>query len=403
MANSFQGVQSALAILKNYYAGPVVTQFNDDLPILRASEKGTEKWSGLQVIRSVKVRRNQGVGAVSDGGVLPSIGNQTTQQAIIAAKYNYLRFGLTAPLIKSSQNDKGSFVRAMEYEMQEGLNDSKSDISRQLSWDGTGYIAQIAANVAASNTITVVGREGTNENGDKFVDQTMVVDIVTTGGAVQASSVTINSVTSGATATLVLSAPVTCNAGDKLIRSGTTGNEIQGILQPLDGNTTTIFNINRATFPQFQGNSINAGGNQLSLDRMQQAYNEARRRGGGKPNAVFCDFDSERFYNRLLVADRRYQPGVKGDGTFTKVDGSYLEFSGSPVAPDKDCPNRMFFLDSSTWKKYVLSEMEWADETGSYMIAQNGSDSFEIRLRYFANLFCEKPAANSVLRNYISP
>jgi len=30
MANQFANVANALAILKNYYAGPIVSQFNDD-------------------------------------------------------------------------------------------------------------------------------------------------------------------------------------------------------------------------------------------------------------------------------------------------------------------------------------------------------------------------------------
>ena len=91
MSNAFQGITSGLATLKNYYQGPIITQFNDDLPIYRGASKGKHAWSGQQVVRPLKVRRNQGIGATSDGGVLPNIGRQTTVQAIIAAKYNYLR------------------------------------------------------------------------------------------------------------------------------------------------------------------------------------------------------------------------------------------------------------------------------------------------------------------------
>lgn len=90
MANSFASISNAMAILKNYYAGPIVSQFNDNLPIYKGAEKGKEKWNGLQVVRPVKVRRNQGIGATSDGGLLPTIGQQTTAQALIAAKFNYL-------------------------------------------------------------------------------------------------------------------------------------------------------------------------------------------------------------------------------------------------------------------------------------------------------------------------
>lgn len=403
MSNQFASIQSALAILKNWYAGPIVSQFNDDIPFYREMEKGKEKFNGLQVIRPVKVRRNPGVGATSDGGNLPSIGQQTTAQAIIAAKFNYLRFGITGPMIKASQGDKGAFVSTMEYEMSEGLNDLKTDVNRQLFWDGTSDLAVVSANAVASNVITVTGRD-TPEAGNKYLDIGVVIDIYTSAGVLQASGVTITNVTGTTTATLTLSAAVTTNATDIVVRTGSFGNEIQGLLTTLDGGTSSIYNIDRSLYPTYQGNAVDAGAGQLTLNLMQQAYNEARRRGGAKINAVYTDFTGERYYNKLLVADKRYiGTKVVGDGTFTSKDQSYLEFGGVAVVPDKDCSGRFYFLDSKTWKKYVLAELEWADETGTYLIAQTGADAFEARLRLFANIFCEKPSANAVLLNYISP
>jgi hypothetical protein len=402
MANQFASISSAVSILKNFYQGPIVSQFNDEIPFYREIEKGKEKFSGQQVVRPVKVRRNPGIGATSDGGVLPKIGQQTTQQAQIAAKYNYLRFGITGPMIKASQGDKGAFASAMEFEMEQGMVDLKNDVNRQIFWDGTSDLAVLSANATNSNVITVTGRESA-EDGSKYLDVGIVIDIYTAAGAVVASGLTINALTGTTTATLTLDSPVTASATDVVVRTGTFGQEVQGILYTLDGLTSTIYNIDRSAYPTYQGNVISANNGQLTLNLMQQAYNEARRRGGGKTNLVYSDFDSERFYNKLLVSDKRYQAKVTGDGTFSSKDGSYLEFAGNPIVPDKDSPQRFFFLDSSTFKKYVLSELEWADETGSPMIAQSGADAFEIRLRLFMNLFCEKPSANSVLKSYISP
>ena len=90
MANQFQSITSGLAELKNYYQGPMKDQLNEELPIMRGAEKVKEGWSGYQVVRPLRVRRNQGIGAVSDGGTLPAIGYQYTQQATISAKFNYL-------------------------------------------------------------------------------------------------------------------------------------------------------------------------------------------------------------------------------------------------------------------------------------------------------------------------
>lgn len=404
MANAFaSSANAAVNILKNWYQGPVVSQFSDEIPFYKHCEKGKEKFAGLKVVRSVKVRRNPGIGATSDGGILPAIGMQTTTQAEIYAKFNYLRFGLTGPMIKASQGDKASFASAMEFEMSEGLQDIKTDVNRQLFWDGTGDLAVVSANAAASNVITVTGRES-SEAGNKYLDVGMVVDIYSSAGAVVASGLTISGISGTTTATLTLSAPVSVSATDIVVRSGAgVSNEIQGILTPLDGGTSTIFGVDRSTYPIFQGNAISASGGALTLNLMQQAYNEPKRRGGAKISAIYCDYDSERFYNKLLVADKRYQGKVTGDGTFSSKDGSYLEFAGNPLIPDKDCPTRFLMLDPSTWKKYVLSELEWADETGSNMIAQSSADAFEVRLRLFCNFFCEKPSANAVLKDYISP
>lgn len=121
MANSFASISSAAALLKNWYQGPIVSQFNDEIPLYREMEKGREKFAGLQVVRNVKVRRNPGIGSTSDGGLLPAIGQQTTINATISAKYNYLRFGVTGPMLKSAQGDKAAFANIVEFEMSQGL------------------------------------------------------------------------------------------------------------------------------------------------------------------------------------------------------------------------------------------------------------------------------------------
>jgi len=364
MANQFASVSNALAILKNYYAGPIVSQFNDDLPLYRGAEKGKEKWNGQQVIRPIKTVRNQGIGATSDGGVLPKIGQQTTKQAIIAAKYNYLRFGLTGPLIKSSQGEKGAFVTAMEFEMSEGLKDLQWDCGRQLAWNGNGRLATVSANAVASNTITIQNRDvqagiASAEAPEKFLDIGTSIDIIDTNSNVVASSASITAMSGigTATVTLTLDSVVSCSANNLVIRSGSNQNEIQGLLTSLDGGTSTIYNIDRSVSISFQGNNIDNGGAQLNLNVMQQALNNARRRGGGKISVVYCDFDSERYYNRLLVADKRYiGEKAQGDGTFTRKDETYLSFAGAPILPDQQCPTRLFFVSESNLKKYVLAK-----------------------------------------------
>lgn len=407
MANQFETISSNLAQLKNYYQGPIVDQLNEDLPVYRGAEKVKQGWSGYQVVRPLRVRRNQGIGAVADNGLLPAIGRQTTIQALIAAKFNYLRFGVTGPMIKASQSDIGSFVRSAAYELEMGYKDLSSDCNRQLSWNGNGHLAKVAATTIGSNVLTVSGRE-TPETGDKFIDVGLVFDVVDASDVVQIAGITVNAMTVAASgvATLTLSSNISCTAGWFLIRSGSAGNEIQGLLTGLDGGTTTIYNVDRSLYPAYQGNVTDRGGLQVTLDILQKIYNDGLRRGGtanGRYSAGYMDFDSLRFYQKLLTADKRYANTVKGDGGFAAKDKFYLEFNGVPLVPDKDSPQRYFFLPMDVFKMYVLSEMEFADETGSMYIAQTSVDALEVRVRFFANLFNEQPSACGVLTNYISP
>ena len=410
MANAFQGISSGLAELKNYYQGPIIDLLNEEIPIYRACEKVKQGWSGYQVIRPLRTSRNQGVGAVGDGGNLPKIGRQTTVQAIIPAKFNYLRFGVTGPMIKASQSDVGSFVRSAAYELEMGYKDLKTEISRQLSWNGRGDLALISTAPVASTAVVISGRT-TGEPALKYIDVNSTFDIITSAGAVKASGVTVSSISSGtassATATLVLDQPVTAAVGDILIRSGSQGNEIQGLFYALDGATSTVYSVDRSANLAYQGNVVDlstSGNTVLSIDAMQTPFNEGLRRGNVNGfNAVWTDFTSLRYYQKLLTPDKRYANTMEGDGTFGSKGKFYLDFNGICVCPDKDMSLKFAFLPAEVLKMYELAALEFADETGSMYIAQTDVDALEVRIRHFVNLFNEQPAACGVLQGYTSP
>jgi hypothetical protein len=290
--------------------------------------------------------------------------------------------------------------------METTMTDFKNDFNRALFWDGTGTLGTVAAAAIASTVITATGRTS-NEDGSKYLGDPfvgMVIDVISAAGAVEASAVTILSSTGTSTVTLTLSSAVTVSSGSTIVRNNAYNKEIQGLRTSLDGGTSSIYGVDRSVYGQFQGNLVNNSGNQLTLDLLKQGWNVGRQRGGAKYSTVFTDFGTERMYEKLLVPDRRYvQMKVKGDGSFADKDENYLEYGGIPMMVDKDCTQDVYMLDFKMWKKYVLSELEWADETGSQMIAQIGADSWEVRLRYFGNLFPEKPSAQVRVSNYISP
>lgn len=410
MSNAFQSISAGSALLKNVYRGGLVDLLNADMPIYRAAEKMKDQYSGTQVVRALRTRRNQGIGSGSDGGTLPKIGRTKNSNAQISAKFNWLRFGITAGMIKASQNNDGSFVRAYANELKMAYNDFKTDINRQLCFDGSGPLALVNTASSASTSLVIKGRS-TGETALKYIDVDTTFDIVRSGTTIS-SGITVSSISSGtpsgATATVILDQAITTAVGDLLIRSGgSSTSDIQGLFYALDNGTTTIYNIDRSTDLAFQGNVSDvstAASTQLSLSAMQAVFNEGLRRGNvGKYNAIYTDFASLGYYQKLLTPDKRYVSTKEGDGSFGNKGEFYLEFNGIPVVPEKDFPVKMAFLPSEVLKFYILSELEVADETGSSYIAQSDADSFETRLRFWGNLFNEQPAACAALIGYTTP
>jgi hypothetical protein len=408
MSNAFQSINSGAALLKNVYRGGLIDLLNEDMPVYRAAEKLKDQYSGLQVIRSLRTRRNQGIGAGSDGGTLPKIGRSVNVNATINAKFNWLRFGITAGMIKASQSDQGSFVRGYANELKMSYNDFKTDMNRQLCFDGSGTLAQVNTASSASSSLVIKGRS-TGEPALKYADVDLTFDVVRSG-VVVASGITVTAVSgtpAAATATLTLDQPITTQVGDLLIRTGSLASEVQGLFYALDGGTSSVYGIDRTQAMAYQGNVSDistAQSSTLSLATMQAIFNEGLRRGNvGSFNAVFTDFGSLGYYQKLLTPDKRYVNSTEGDGSFGAKGKFYLEFNGIPVVPDKDMPIKMAFLPSEVLKWYILSELEVAEETGSPYLAQSDADSFETRLRFWGNMFNEQPAACSVLQGYTSP
>ena len=182
--------------------------------------------------------------------------------------------------------------------MSEGLKDLQWDVGRQLAWKGDGCLCVVSANAVATNVVTVKHRDTASslasaEGPEKFLDIGMSLDFIDSNSNVVASSASITAISGQGTATvtLTLDSVVTVAANNLVIRSGSNGNEIQGLLTSLDGQTSTIYNIDRSVSIQFQGNNTDNGGQALNLNVMQQTLNNARRRGGGKISVVYCDFD----------------------------------------------------------------------------------------------------------------
>lgn len=132
-------------------------------------------------------------------------------------------------------------------------------------------------------------------------------------------------------------------AEDIYLGDGST-NQFHGLLDPTIpaiGDVGIYANINRATYPQWKGNVVNANGDDIEFGHMRELRRKIYEASGEKPDLWVCDAWQHEKYAELFKTDRRYIQEVRLAGRAPIVlDGGYqvLEFDGVPIIEDVQCP-----------------------------------------------------------------
>ena len=154
-----QNLTTADAILKDLYVGPVVEQLNYKSYLIDQIERQSEftvDHYGRKAIVPVHKARNRGRGSRGDGGVLPSAGKQSWEDAMIPITRHYQGIELTDAAIKATQSNSGAFVELLDAEVKGATKDMKKDVNRQIFGSGDGLLATLGTFVTTStNTVTV--------------------------------------------------------------------------------------------------------------------------------------------------------------------------------------------------------------------------------------------------------
>lgn len=379
-------------ILKNQYLGPIREQLNNDIILLSRLEKDDESVVGKNFTIPLHIGRNEGIGATTDGGTLPTAGNQSYKETIVPMRYLYGRIQLTGPSMKASRSNEGAFVRALESEMKGLARDLKSDLNRQLFGDGSGLLATCAS--ASTVNITV--------DSTAKLRVGMKVDIlVSADGSVTAgvAGATITSITS-ATVFVVNTAPATpasIGATYGVYRAGARNLEIMGlggIVTNADPASGALQGLAVASYPVWKASVLTDSSNRaISESLMQTAIDTVSQAGDGEVSAIYTTFGVRRAYQALLTTDRQYVNTMD-----LKGGAKAIAYDNMPIIADKNCPaNKMYFIDENALKFYRLSDFDWMQEDGAVLSRVSGSDAYEATMFLYSELGTSARNAHAVL------
>lgn len=402
-------------VLKIRYEKGIINALNNEQPLLSDMKKETEGWSGKQVTFPIKLKRNFSAAATAEHGTLHEAGKQVYKDFVIPVKYNHGRIRLSAAVMKASANNKGAFARALGSEI-DGLVEDIANYRGRVIWGwGKGVLALVNGDPGTGTTVTVDAPHGVagSVNGARYIQPGMYVMFINPGdGTARAGGArTVTTVAADGNSfdvSAAMNAAVADN--DYIVISNfatstdaadtTYDKEQMGLLGMVDTTSfvSTFHGIDRSTDPgNYLQSTVISNVGALSADVMQRAIDTVYQKSRGMTDCIYCEHSVRRAYLVMLENDRRYMGAslMTPDGGTKAAKQKEIDFGGIPLRADKDAPYGMMFgLQKDTFTRWVLSEGEWADETGAILRFVQDVDSYEAIYRIFDNFSCEKGSVN---------
>lgn len=331
----------------------------------------------------------------------------------ISRKRDYSFAYIDGETINATKGDNNAFLRYLTMEIDGAVNSITRSLSVAMYRDGFGTLGQLNATAVASATVTLLNvEEVTNfEVGmscifaDNFAATTGVVRNSGTPIAITAVDRDTGDLTFASDLTgIVTASDFIAAAGDSSQADVTAGTRLK--VSGLDGwvpsvsPTATLFNgVDRTADPTRLG-GIRVDGSGQPIE--EAIYDASARiaREGGRPDTVFCDFETFATLEKAFAGKLRYNSfkAIDVDIGFTGFE--IVGPSGNMrVIPDYNCqPDVIWMLQMDTWQLCTLGEApQFLDLDGNRMLRDAGADAYEIRIGYYGEMACYAPGWNARL------
>lgn len=410
-----QSLANFASMLKLHYRQMVLNLMNNEIAMWNRFKKApSEVWEGRDVVKWPLITgRTQAFGSGRPGGPLPNPQHTPTADMEVPLRFIWGSIGIDAPTMKVSRSDKGSFARALDFEM-DRFKESFFDYLNELCWaDGRGVLALVNGAGSSTTTLTVDSPMGIpgSINGARFLQPSMRIAILTSDGTSIAAVRQIVSIANDGNSVVLNSAVTSGQAPDNglVVRAPSLSvtdvadvsylTDPMGLIGMVDDGTyvNDYFGFNRTTQPLARSSVFpNVGA--LNIDVIQQMRDVIEQVGRGDITESWMHHSTRRSYAAVTFANRQFiSTGGAMDndaGYRDSLQGKNIECGGVPCMVDKDAPYRIWFdMDWREAVKFPNTEFEWASESGAILKQVPGVDAFTAYARMFYNMCHGKPLA----------
>ena len=392
-------LSNASNVLKTRYIGPIREQLNNATILMSrlAKETGFVDVSGKSFTVPLHTSRNVNAGSGrADGGTLPTVSQQGYDVAVIPNKYTYTTIQVTGPAIAAAKDNVGSFVRAVDSEIQGAVRDMKRSFNRQMHSDGTDALAFWTTADDTSGTSVDDNR------GNAFVHlptgKTITCDLIDASDnstKLGDSIVVTLGAKSSTSYAITWTGSVSGSAdGDYLVMEDTLGNQLMGLAGIVSTANPTLLSgglhgldVASKTFWVSQVFNNSGTNRSLTLELMQQPLDAIAT------NSDFTEQDVEFLltsygvraqYISLLVSEKRFVNTMELDGGFKAVD-----FNGIPLVVDPQAKkNRIYYVVPEVLKIFRTSDFTWMEQDGAVLSRVSGQDAYTATLFHYGDMGC---------------
>jgi hypothetical protein len=408
------------SVLKVRYLGQLRKTLNHATVLLSKMEKKVQKVSGKNFTIALHIGRTNSAGiGLPEYGTLPVADRQEYADCIVPNKYVYSTIEVSGQSVAAARDSVGSFVEALESEVDGVQRDTKRVMNRIMHGDGTDVLGTLAAGIAGASTGFVDDGQGNafNHLPNKriqvdIVDFTNPTNIKATGvwaliGAKDAvlGRHAINfyaSATGAAQNVTAADNDLIVPVGNVVAGVSQTPMGIAGIISDVDPPGGPLQGLSVATRPWWQAQVFGNGGTLRALDLsdLQEVIDTIGTNTDYSESDIsmmMCNYPVRRAYFRLMVGERRQVNTMKLDGGWTALD-----YNGMPFVVDSQCKrNRIYFIVLDTLGLLRTSDFDWMDKDGSYLYRVSNKDAYAATLFHYGNLACYNRNGNGLLTDIL--
>jgi hypothetical protein len=386
--------------LKVLYINPIREFVNMKAdPLAARILQTSDNITGYQkIVRAVQIGANGGAGAGTETGLLPVAGENIYKQFESDIKNLYGTVSISDKTMKSATEGPGSFVNALQRDIDTLVDTLKFSTARQIYGDGSGILCKTKAASSGATTI-VVADDAIIYN----ILPGLTVDVYKSNGTTKVSAdgtrvVDVNHTTRTITLSKALTAAQ--DAGGAIYMQGSLGLELTGLGAIFDTtNVTTLYGLTRANYA-WMNPKLHTSFGELTEAKLQNDINDIEDVYDVTINHIAAGNTAYQYYMELMNFRRAIN-----DVMILEGGHKALKFNGMPLVRNKFlAPDSIDLYDTSLFTIDQIADWDWLDD-GVHGILQRNARyaTYEGSIAKYCNLMCRLPGGIGRLTGITAP